>query len=117
STLVQRRGPAVIVPGGLYALHSNSGRFTNQDFGVVPEFQLKGGVILTPWLRVTLGYNFLYWGRGLRAGKGIDVTVDPRQVPTDPGHGGGIGASFPRPALRPTDFWAQGLTFGMEVTF
>lgn len=103
--------------GGLYALSSNSGHFVNQDFGVVPEFRLAVGVLLTRWLRATLGYDFLYWSRVMRAGDEIDLRVDTRQVPSDPAFQASAVPRFPTPLTNPSAFWAQGLTFGLELTF
>ncbi len=67
STVQPGHGPAQSSAGGLFALPSNSGRTVNSDLGLVPEFQLTGGVLLTRWLRVTIGYDGLYWSRVLRA--------------------------------------------------
>jgi hypothetical protein len=117
STLQPHNAPPQVAGGGLYALPTNSGRFLNQDFGVVPEVQVKGGVLLTSWLRATVGYNFLYWSRVLRAGNEVNLTVDARQVPTDPSYKAGTVVVLPRPVANATDFWVQGLTFGLEWTF
>jgi len=111
--------PAVLqtAPGGLYALPSNSGWFRNSDFGAVPEVQVKGGLLIAPWLRATVGYDLLYWTRVQRPGDQIDLTVDTRQVPTDPSYKAGTVAAFPRPMANRSDFWMQGVTFGLEFTY
>jgi len=117
SELLRKNAVPQTAPGGLYALPSNSGRFSDSDVGVIPEVQVKGGVLLQPWLRATVGYDFLYWNRVLRAGDQLDLNVDPRQVPTDPSFKSGIAATAPRPLTNRTDFWMQGLTFGLEITY
>jgi hypothetical protein len=117
STLQAKNTRPVAVPGGLYALPGNSGRLLNQEFGVVPELQVRAGIQLMPWLRVFGGYDFLYWTRVLRPGDQVDLTIDPRQVPTDPAFKSGTVAGFPRPMSNPTDFWVQGLTFGLELLY
>lgn len=118
STLQPRKlGTLVATRGGLFALPSNSGESRHGDFGVIPELQLQGGVLLTPWLRATIGYDFLYWSEVLRPGNQIDLTVDRRQVPTDPAFRPGSPAGFPRPQANPSDFWVQGLSLGLEVTY
>lgn len=104
-------------PGGLYALPSNSGRFRNQDFSVIPALQLKAGVLLTSWCRATIGYDYLYWSRVLRPGNQIDLTQDQREIPTSKMYQAGIEAASPRPMTNQSDFWVQGLTFGLEFTF
>lgn len=116
-----RNGLPLKAPGGLYALPSNSGQFRHDDFSIVPAAQVKGGVLLAPWCRVTFGFDFLYWSRVLRPGNQIDLTVDPREVPTNMStnvpYQAGIVTTAPRPMTNPSDFWVQGLTFGLELTF
>jgi hypothetical protein len=117
STMQPQNARPLTASGGLFALPGNSGRFRNRDFGVVPEVQVQGGVQLAPWCRVTIGYDFLYWSRVLRPGEQIDLTVDSRQVPTDPAFKAGTTAGPPRPLANRTDFWAQGLTLGLAFSY
>jgi hypothetical protein len=117
STLQIGSAPLLSTAGGLFALPSNSGHFVNQDFGIIPELQLKGGVLLTRWLRATIGYDILYWSRVLRAGDTLDLTVDNRQVPTSPSFQAGVVGHSPQPAFPTGSFWVQGLTFGLEFTY
>lgn len=117
STLQIGNTPLRTAAGGLFALPSNSGHFVNQDFGVVPELQVKGGVLLTRWLRATIGYDFLYWSRVFRAGDSLDLTVDNRQVPTSPAYQAGVIGHSPQPIFNTSSFWVQGLTLGLELTF
>jgi hypothetical protein len=117
SLLLAPRAAPLAARGGLYALPSNSGRFQGSSFGVVPEVQLKCGVLIAPGLRATVGYDFLYWDRVQRPGNQIDLAVDTRQVPTDPSFRPGTVAAFPRPMANRSDFWMQGLTFGLELSF
>jgi hypothetical protein len=117
STLQAKNTKPVTVAGGLYALPSNSGRRMEEEFAVVPEFQVRGGVQLLHWARVFAGYDFLYWTRVLRPGEQVDLTIDPRQVPTDPAFKAGTAATFPRPMNNPTTFWVQGVTFGLELLY
>jgi hypothetical protein len=117
STVQPGKGFPLSTVGGLFALPSNSGHFVNQDFGVVPELQVKGGVLLTRWLRATIGYDILYWSRVLRAGDTLDLTVDNRQVPTSPSFQVGVVGHSPQPAFPTGSFWVQGLTFGLEFTY
>jgi hypothetical protein len=117
STLQLGSAPPRMATGGLFALPNNSGHFVNQDFGIVPELQLKGGVLLTRWLRATIGYDFLYWSRVVRAVDALDLNVDARQVPTSPSFQSGIAAHAPQPTFTPSSFWVQGLTLGLELTY
>ena len=117
STLQIGNTPLLSAAGGLFALPSNSGHFVNPDFGIVPELQLKGGVLLTRWLRATIGYNVLFWNRVQRAGDSLDLSVDNRQVPTSPSYQAGVIGHSPQPMFNTSSFWVQGLTLGLEFTY
>jgi hypothetical protein len=110
--------PAGVVttqPGGLLALPSNSGHFFGDHFAVIPEGSLILGYDVSSRLSLTVGYTFLYCSNVARPGDQIDRSVNPLALPTV----GGSGAASGRPAfgLQETDFWAQGLTFGLELRF
>ena len=111
TTITNGAGVATTFPGGLLALTSNmtGSPFQRSVFSVVPQTSLKVGYQLTPRLRFTTGYDFLYWSRVARAGSQIDLTVDavgvapPTGTPTRP--------TF---AFQESGFWAQGLSFGLD---
>jgi hypothetical protein len=108
-------GAGVLQNGGLLALPSNSGRFTRDVFAVVPEVGVNLALQVAPWLRLQVGYTFLYWSDVARPGTIIDRTVSPQQVPVA-GQPGGVGTR-PGFAFRDTDFWAQGINFGVEIRY
>jgi hypothetical protein len=118
STLIPNVGPAVTVPSGQFAGPSNIGRRTGDEFAVIPEVEVKLGFQVTDWLRATVGYDFLYWSRVVRPGKQVDIVVDDRLNAVngafDPTT---TQVSFPRPEFNKSDFWAQGLTFGVELRY
>jgi hypothetical protein len=60
-----------------------------------------------------VGYSFIYWSRVARAVDQIDRDVNITQQPPGPF----VGAPRPEFILRTTDFWAQGLNFGLEWKF
>lgn len=101
--------------GGLLALETNIGDYSRNRFAVVPEAQLNVGCFLTERLRLYAGYTFLYCSSVVRAGEQIDITVNPGFLPpvTPP------VAGLRRPAFQfnDSDFWIQGLQFGMELTY
>ena len=102
-------------PGGLMALPSNSGHFFSDRFAVVPEGNLAVGYQVTEHLSVTIGYTFLYWSNVDRPGNQIDRSINPVALPIS----GTPAVQSNRPAFshQETDFWAQGLTFGLELRF
>ena len=116
TTFTPPGGPAVTFPAGLLALQSNSGRFDNNRFAVVPEANINVGVQVTDNLRGFVGYSFLYLSQAARPGDQIDLNLNTTQIPTAPDFGGPAGTS-PALLIRDGDFWAQGLNFGLELRF
>jgi hypothetical protein len=119
STLVSDTGAVTSVPVGQFAGPSNIGRRTRDEFAVMPEFEIKVGYQITSCLRATVGYDFLYVSRVARPGSQVDLIVNDSVNPVN----GAFGVApldrtaFPRPLFNRTDFWAQGLTFGLELRF
>jgi hypothetical protein len=99
--------------GGVLALPTNSGRFNTTQFAVVPELDVRLGYRFSDHLRAFLGYTFLYWSNMVRPGDEIDLTVNPTQFPP----GNLVGAARPAFAFHQSDFWAQGLNFGVELRY
>lgn len=92
----------VTTASGLLVTGTNAGRYANTEFAVLPTADAKFGYDLTDWLRLSVGYSFLYWSRVERAGDQIDRTL-----------------SLTRPVYpsRGTDYWLQGVTLGAEVRY
>jgi hypothetical protein len=100
---------------GLLAGPTNSGMHTRDTFSVVPELGFSLGYNVTDHVRCFAGYNFLYWSDVARAGEQIDRSVNQNNV--------SVGATSVTAPFRPTflnrssDFWAQGLTLGLEFKY
>lgn len=118
ATTVQSAGlPPATVPGGMFATSSNIGTFHRSTFAVVPEVNLNLGVQLTSWMKVQVGYSFLYWNQVVRPGNTVDRVVDQIGIPTSPAYVPGAVGSRPTPLFNQSDFWAQGVNFGVEFRF
>ena len=104
-------------PGGLLAQASNAGTRTNDAFSVVPELGVNVGYQVTDSLRAYVGYSFLYWTNVVRPGDQIDLGLNTSQLPTIDGPGVLVGEPRPAPLSRESNFWAQGLTLGLELRF
>lgn len=115
ATTVTNNGSTVQYVGGLLALATNIGGYGQNEFAFVPEVDVNFALSLTPRARLLFGYSFLWISTVARAGEQIDPVVNPRYFP--------ILSSGPPTPLRPafqfhdTSFWAQGLNFGLELTF
>lgn len=103
-------------PGFLYVQPSNMGRFSSNDVGFVSTLQAKAGYQFTQRLRGVFGYEFTYWNNVLRPGNQVDGTVNLSQ---NGAFGTGVlsGAARPTVPLIDSDFWAHGLTIGLEYRY
>lgn len=109
--------PTTTVPGGIYAQPTNISQQSHDRFAVVPEFTLQFGVNLTRHVSAFVGYNFLYISSVARPGNQIDRTINSTQLTSFTGVPTGPLAGPPRPSphFQSSDFWAQGVNFGMQV--
>jgi hypothetical protein len=104
--------------GGLFALSSNIGRYSLDKFGFVPELNLNFGYQVTDHIRAFVGYDVLYWSSVLRPGEQIDRNIDITLIPNFPVPGAvPTGTNQPSALRAATDFWAQGVTVGIEVRY
>jgi len=101
--------------GGVLAQSSNIGLFSRDEFSIIPELGLNLGLQLTNNVRVSAGYTFYYFSNVLRAADLIDRDLNPGLIP--PPSGPVTGPLRPAFAFNTTDFWAQGLTAGIDVRF
>ncbi len=106
-------GTTTTFPGGLLALTSNIGRHTRDEFTWVPEMGLNVGYQWTDHVRFFVGYDILYWSNVVRPGNQIDRTVNTNLLP--PAVGG--GPNRPAFTFNTSEFWAQGVTFGVEFKY
>lgn len=115
STLaISPTGVRAAYQGGLLAQPSNIGHYTRTAFAVVPEVGVRAGVQVTEHARVFAGYNFLYMSNVVRAGDQIDTRVNPNQLPPQTVFG---GPALPAFTPKTTDFWAQGVSVGLELRY
>jgi hypothetical protein len=104
------------VKGGLLALPSNIGLYGSDRFSVAPEAGFHLSYDLTCKLRATIGYTFLYWGGVARPGDQINLVINGDQIPP-PVTSRTAPTPQPNFVLHTTDFWAQGLGFGLDYHF
>lgn len=113
-TVATSGGVVDIRDEGLFALGTNQGSYSRDRVVYIPEANLKLGYRVRDNIAVTLGYNFLYISNVAMSGDQVDRTLNLSQTNGGPL----IGPSRPiLPEIRDTDFWAQGLNFGLEVAF
>jgi hypothetical protein len=121
ATTIYTPGPggvsAQTLPGGVYALPSNIGRYSRGEFAVVPEGLCKMGLKLGDVSRFFVGYNFLYLSDLARPADQIDRTLNPVQIASLNSGGSFSGADRPHVPFVRSDFWTQGLVIGLETRY
>jgi hypothetical protein len=117
STLLQPGAGPTILQGGILAVPSNIGRFSEQRFAVIPEGSISIGHDITSWLRVSVGYDFLYWSRVTRPTNLLNRSVDTQQVVTDGNYNPSGASNQPPFVFHDRSFWAQGVSFGLSISY
>ncbi len=98
--------------GGVLAQPSNIGFHSRDRFTVVPELSAIVGLQITQHVRATVGYTFIFWGPVVRVGNQMDLDVNPDQMapPIVPL----AGPLRPEFAFQESNYWAQGISAGIE---
>jgi hypothetical protein len=100
---------------GIFAQPSNSGTHSSTVFAVVPEVEVKLGFDVTPAVRLTLGYDFIYYSSVVRPGDQLNRNLPKGQVFEQGGTS--VSSDSPFPLFDKTSFFAQGLSLGVAVRF
>lgn len=111
--------PVTTVPGGIYAQLTNIGAQNRNRFAVAPEATIQVGMKLTRNISAFMGYNFLYISDVARPGNQMDRAVNSTQlvsftgVPAQPL----VGEARPAPLFNSSEYWAQGINFGLRLSW
>ena len=100
--------------GGMLALTTNMGNYTQNNMAVIPELGVTLGFDFTKRCRATFGYTFIYWSKVARAGSQIDRNLNPSYFANN---GPATGAVQPEFTFVMGDYWTQGMNFGLELHF
>jgi hypothetical protein len=104
-------------PGAIFAQSSNIGRQTGSKFTIAPQVQVKLCWDVTSWLRAFASYDFLYWDNVVRPADQIDRNVNSAQSPLSPNFGNAVSPVTPAPMFNRAEFWAQGVSLGLEFRY
>ena len=115
--VLRPNGSTTLFEGGLLALRSNIGDHQRNELAVVPELGVNVGLQLTRYLNVYAGYTFLWVSDVSRAGEQMDPVVNVTQFPILSGNHPLVGPARPGFHFAETDFWAQGMNFGLQLRF
>jgi hypothetical protein len=110
---------AALTPGGLLVLSSNIGRRAHDEFAVVPEIGINVGYQICRGVQAFVGYTFLYWSDVARPGDQINRTINSTLIPASRtfNMANAMGPAEPSFSFQRTDFWAQGVNFGLAFRF
>ncbi len=114
-TSVNYLGPVRTGPEGVFAQPSNEGQYSTDKLALVPEAQIKLGYNVTPAIRVTAGYDFLYYSSVVRPGDNINRDLPKGQ--TFQQGGSSVSTASPAPLFKTTDFYVQGFSVGLAASF
>lgn len=102
------------VPGPLLSFPSNIGTQDRWALSFAQEFTLKMRFQLATNIQSSLGYNLLYLNRIACPGDQMPPLVNITQLPQ---FAPPTGKLEPSPLLVHTDYFAQGLTAGLEIRY
>jgi hypothetical protein len=115
SLVVMPDGTSVYDPTrGFLVQPTNIGRFSRNQFSVVPELIANLAWEFNEHVRVSVGYNFLFWTNVVRPGEQIDTNLNVGAI-GDPGQLGNNG--HPIVLFTNSQFWAQGFSAGLQISF
>jgi hypothetical protein len=98
---------------GFYAQPTNSGNFSKHQFSVLPEFGARLNFDVTDHLRIYAGYSGIFLNNVVRAGDQIDRNINGNQLIGAPL----VGVPAPTVLFKRADFWAQGVSAGLEYHY
>jgi len=103
--------------GGVLANASNIGRYTNEDYAVIPEFNAAVGVNLTRNLTVSMGYNLLYIDNVVRPGTLVNPVVNRAQIPASSTYGSANTIPTFTELFKTQEFFLHGANFSMTFKY
>lgn len=116
TTITPPGGGTTSFAGGLLAQPSNIRATTDSEFSVIPELTATIGWHMHRYVDAFIGYDFLYWTDVIRP-QTLDRAVNPTQLSTSIQSGGGLVGQARPVGLDSTNFWAQGITFGVSFHY
>ena len=113
STVLDQFGTLTAGNEGLYAQPSNSGQRNHTVVAFMPEGSASFGWEPASWLRLQVGYTFMYVTKVIRPGESIDRVVNIQPVGTPEQ----FGPARPVANFNQVNFWVQFVNIGVGFTF
>lgn len=119
--ITQVAGPPVVgnftTPGGFFAQPSNIGGYQRHEFAMLPEVGLNLGFHIFEHCRLGVGYTYTYFYHVVRPGDQFDPATAGAAARPPLFF---VGGPRPQPLFNnfnETNFWAQGISFTVEVNY
>ncbi len=116
-TRLENVGAAASTQPGFYTAAQNIGSSRQYRLSLAPDVQGRVGYRVTDWLMVTAGYQFLYMTNVARPGDMIDRRLSSARIPSSQTFGAASPVVRDAPVYDSRDFWMQGVTAGVMLTF
>jgi hypothetical protein len=109
---------STVATGGNLTSATSIGKSTRSVITVVPEANVQVSYAFASWVRAFVGYSGVYWGNVIRPGDQIDILVNTSNTPSGAHFTGTVvGQPYPRILFKQSDFWAQGVNFGLDLRY
>jgi hypothetical protein len=106
-------GVSQTTPGGILAQPTNIGTFERNRFAFIPQLTTNLHYHVTPNVSVHIGYNLIWISDVALTGDQIDLNVNSSQF-----FGGPVlGPADPAFTFRDTEYWLQGINWGVNWDF
>jgi Putative beta barrel porin-7 (BBP7) len=112
-------GPVEEFKGGYFTMPSNIKTRTADRYSIIPEACVTIGYRFTDRFKFQLGYTALYVNNVLRPGREISRKINPTQSAALSSTPNPMlkGEALPKPSMKSSSFYAQGVNAGFEFTF
>lgn len=120
SSVIDAGGATTRFNGGILALPTNMGTYSQDKFAWIPEAEVKLTFKLTQNLEASVGYDFMYWSTLALAGDQIETS--PQGLPMvntsqwfggDLEESGGLHPALDR--IKESSLWLHGLSVGITL--
>jgi len=110
-------GVTLTGPGGLLDLGTNNGFRSRDEFTFASEVGVNIGCQVTSHLSASIGYTFFYWDNVARPGGQLTQAINPGYLPYSNLYGRQAEPFQPSFSFSGSSFWAQGISFGLTLSF
>jgi hypothetical protein len=114
------QGASTVINGGFLVNPALISTQKNSEFALAGDVNVKLGYRVTSRVLATVGYEYAHVTRFVRPDENLSRDFSSNVLATSPNFGqnlagGGVRPTTPR--FTPSDFWLQGLSFGLQIKY